>query len=71
MEQDSSVQFLYNENREVVAEKDYSRQYHPLYPWTGTDQLRQDTNICATQRDLYHKYREEGMNPQEAYRKMQ
>ena len=27
-------------------------------------------NICATQRDLYHKYREEGMNPQEAYRKM-
>lgn len=24
MEQDSSVQFLYNENREVVAEKDYS-----------------------------------------------
>ena len=27
-------------------------------------------NICATQRDLYHKYREEGMNPQEAYQKM-
>ena len=27
-------------------------------------------NICATQRNLYHKYREEGMNPQEAYRKM-
>ena len=27
-------------------------------------------NICATQRDLYHKYKEEGMNPQEAYQKM-
>ena len=27
-------------------------------------------NICATQRDLYHKYREEGMSPQEAYQKM-
>ena len=27
-------------------------------------------NICATQRDLYHKYREEAMNPQEAYQKM-
>ena len=27
-------------------------------------------NICATQRDLYHKYKEEGMSPQEAYRKM-
>ena len=27
-------------------------------------------NICPTQRDLYHKYREEGMSPQEAYRKM-
>lgn len=27
-------------------------------------------NICPTQRDLYHKYKEEGMNPQEAYQKM-
>lgn len=27
-------------------------------------------NICATQRDLYHKYKEEGMSPQEAYQKM-
>lgn len=27
-------------------------------------------NICVTQRDLYHKYSEEGMNTQEAYQKM-
>ena len=27
-------------------------------------------NICPTQRDLYHKYKEEGMSPQEAYQKM-
>ena len=27
-------------------------------------------NICPTQRDLYHKYKEEGMRPQEAYQKM-
>ena len=27
-------------------------------------------NICATQRDLYHKYREEGMNAQEAFYRM-
>ena len=27
-------------------------------------------NICATQRDLYHMYKEEGMSPQEAYQKM-
>lgn len=27
-------------------------------------------NICPTQRDLYHKYKEEGMGPQEAYQKM-
>ena len=27
-------------------------------------------NICPTQRDLYHKYKEEGMSPQEAYPKM-
>ena len=27
-------------------------------------------NICPTQRDLYHKYKEEGMNPQEAYQEM-
>ena len=27
-------------------------------------------NICPTQRDLYYKYKEEGMSPQEAYQKM-
>ena len=27
-------------------------------------------NICPTQRDLYHKYKEEGMSLQEAYQKM-
>ena len=27
-------------------------------------------NICPTQRDLYHKYKEEGMSPQEACQKM-